>query len=106
MTCWPSVPPTRRMAATARLELSNDLAVAVFAGQQLGNQGGVLHARSSSIGSFPALVAAAAFALVASAEAQEYCVACADPPAVYRCVIEGARPGGSLPLSVLCVTAM
>ena len=40
------------------------------------------------------------------AEAQEFCVACTEPTAVYRCVIEGARPGGGQPLQVLCVTIM
>jgi hypothetical protein len=44
--------------------------------------------------------------LAAGAEAQEYCVACTEPPAVYRCVIEGARPGGRHPLQKLCVIAM
>jgi hypothetical protein len=43
---------------------------------------------------------------MAGAQAQEYCVACKEPPAVYRCVIEGARPGGPQPLQVLCVEAM
>jgi hypothetical protein len=38
--------------------------------------------------------------------AQEYCVACTEPTAVYRCVIEGARPGGSQPLQMLCITTM
>jgi hypothetical protein len=39
------------------------------------------------------------------ASAQEFCVACTQPNAVYRCVIEGARPGGqSLP--TLCVMAL
>ena len=45
-------------------------------------------------------------ALTAPLTAQEYCVACTEPPAVYRCVIEGARPGGSQPLQMLCITAM
>jgi hypothetical protein len=45
-------------------------------------------------------------AFMARAEAQEYCVACSGPSAVYRCIIEGARPGGKLPLQTLCVTAM
>jgi hypothetical protein len=40
------------------------------------------------------------------AEAQEYCVSCTGPNAVYRCVIEGAQPGGSQPLQVLCITTM
>jgi hypothetical protein len=38
--------------------------------------------------------------------AQEYCVACTEPAAVYRCVVDGAKPGGSQPLQVLCITAM
>jgi hypothetical protein len=45
-------------------------------------------------------------ALTARAEAQEYCVACTGPSALYRCIIEGARPGGSQPLQTLCTTAM
>ena len=40
------------------------------------------------------------------AAAQEYCVACTGPDAIYRCVIDGARPGGSQPLQMLCVTSM
>jgi len=40
------------------------------------------------------------------ADAQEYCVACTEPNAVYRCVIEGAQPGGSQPLQMLCITTM
>jgi hypothetical protein len=50
---------------------------------------------------------AAALALGAgSAAAQEYCVACSEPDAVYRCIIEGAQPGGAQPLQMQCVTAM
>ena len=45
-------------------------------------------------------------ALMGQADAQEFCVACTEPTAVYRCVIEGARPGGGQPLQVLCVTTM
>ena len=40
------------------------------------------------------------------AAAQEFCVACSGPTAIYRCIIDGARPGGKLPLQMLCVTAM
>jgi hypothetical protein len=40
------------------------------------------------------------------AEAQEFCVACTEPTAVYRCVIDGARPGGGQSLQMLCVTTM
>ena len=45
-------------------------------------------------------------ALLGRAEAQEYCVACSEPNAVYRCVIEGAQPRGGQSLQMLCVTAM
>lgn len=45
-------------------------------------------------------------ASIGRAEAQEYCIACTQPNAVYRCIIDGARPGGSQPLQMLCVTAM
>ena len=37
--------------------------------------------------------------------AQEYCIACTQPNAVYRCVIEDARPGGQS-LTRLCLTAL
>jgi hypothetical protein len=40
------------------------------------------------------------------AEAQEYCVACSGPNALYRCVIEGAQPRGGQSLQMLCVTTM
>src|SRR5262245_12908701 len=41
-----------------------------------------------------------------SAEGQEFCVACSDPPSIYRCVIDGAQPRGGQSLQMLCVTAM
>jgi hypothetical protein len=40
------------------------------------------------------------------AKAQEYCVACTEPQAVYRCVIDGAQPGGGQPLQMLCITTL
>jgi len=43
---------------------------------------------------------------IAQAVGQEYCVACTEPSAVYRCVIDGARPGGQQPLQLLCAVAM
>jgi hypothetical protein len=43
---------------------------------------------------------------VGQALAQEYCVACSGPDALYRCVIDGAQPRGGQPLQMLCVTAM
>jgi hypothetical protein len=45
-------------------------------------------------------------ATIVQAGGQEYCVACTEPGAVYRCVIEGARPGGQQPLQLLCAVAM
>jgi hypothetical protein len=39
------------------------------------------------------------------ASAQEYCVSCTEPTAIYRCVIEDARPGGQS-LTRLCLTAL
>lgn len=52
------------------------------------------------------LVAATATLWAPTAQAQEYCVACSEPEAVYRCIIEGAQPGGAQPLQMLCITAM
>jgi hypothetical protein len=43
---------------------------------------------------------------IGQAEAQEYCVSCSEPNALYRCVIEGAQPRGGQSLQMLCVTAM
>ena len=33
-------------------------------------------------------------------------MSCTEPPGLYRCIIDGARPGGSQPLQMLCITAM
>jgi hypothetical protein len=38
--------------------------------------------------------------------AQEYCVSCAGPAGLYRCVIDGARPGVTSSLQLLCVERM
>jgi hypothetical protein len=38
--------------------------------------------------------------------AQEYCVSCTGPVGVYRCVIDGARPGAVPSLQILCVERM
>lgn len=40
------------------------------------------------------------------AAAQEYCVACTGPDAVYRCAIDGARPGVSTSLQLVCISAL
>ncbi len=45
-------------------------------------------------------------AFMVRAEAQEYCVSCLGPDAVYRCVIDGARPGGAQSLQMLCLSTM
>lgn len=69
-------------------------------------EGGGLHSRLS-IGRRAALFVGSTFCVLSGrAEAQEFCVACVEPPAVYRCVIEGARPGGGQPLQTMCVTSM
>lgn len=52
------------------------------------------------------VLGAGVFSLGGEAGAQEYCVACSEPAAVYRCVIEGAQPRGGQSLQMLCVTAM
>jgi hypothetical protein len=56
----------------------------------------------------PAIVLAALGCALAGggAAAQEYCVACSEPNAVYRCVIDGAQPGGGQPLQMLCITTL
>jgi|SRR5215470_18815298 len=41
-----------------------------------------------------------------SADGQEFCVACSDPPGIYRCIIDAAQPRGGQSLQMLCVTAM
>jgi hypothetical protein len=38
--------------------------------------------------------------------AQEYCVECLEPNTLYRCVIDGARPGSATSLQALCLTAL
>jgi hypothetical protein len=65
-----------------------------------------LSARSITLRATGLVAGAAAVVLAGQAAAQEYCVACVEPPAIYRCVIDGAQPGGRQPLQTLCVTAM
>ena len=43
--------------------------------------------------------------LLTPASAQEYCVACTAPDAVYRCIIEQAVPTG-MPLKMLCISTL
>ena len=40
------------------------------------------------------------------AAAQEYCVACTEPAAIYRCVIDGARPGATSSLQLNCLSTL
>lgn len=51
----------------------------------------------------PVLVFVSAVLIAPFANAQEYCVSCAQPEALYRCVIDGARPGVTSSLQMLCV---
>ncbi len=44
--------------------------------------------------------------LSTQAQAQEFCVACEGPAAVYRCVLEGIGPAQAQPLKVVCVTTI
>lgn len=53
-----------------------------------------------------ALAAASVYAVADAARAQEYCVSCTGPEAVYRCAIDGAQPRGGQSLQMLCVTTM
>jgi len=43
--------------------------------------------------------------MAAPVEAQEYCVACTGPTALYRCVLEEAKPSG-IPLKSLCIKTL
>lgn len=52
-----------------------------------------------------ALVLVAVACMAGRVGAQEYCVACEGPPAIYRCIIENARPGG-VPLQTFCTSSM
>ena len=52
------------------------------------------------------MVVAAVLAGVRAASAQEYCVSCADPAAVYRCIIDDARAASGMPLQMLCVSQL
>jgi hypothetical protein len=52
-----------------------------------------------------ALLGVAALSASGPVEAQEYCVSCAEPDALYRCIIEGARPGGGS-LQMLCAATI
>ena len=45
-------------------------------------------------------------AYAGAASAQEFCVACNGPPAVYRCVIGDARQAQGQPLQQFCTTTL
>ena len=42
----------------------------------------------------------------AGALAQEYCVACTGPDVLYRCIIDGAQPGSTPSLPMLCISSL
>jgi len=44
--------------------------------------------------------------MASGAAAQEYCVACVQPQATYRCVIGDARLAGGQPLQAFCVSTL
>ena len=52
------------------------------------------------------LLLAAMHTGMGSATAQDFCVVCATPAGVYRCVPEGAGPGQSASLKLLCITTL
>jgi hypothetical protein len=52
------------------------------------------------------VILGAVCSVVVRAEAQEYCVTCTTPPGLYRCIIEGAKPGGAQSLQMFCITTM
>jgi hypothetical protein len=64
---------------------------------------------SPSIGGFSTRSAGALLALACVTSplaAQEYCVECKDPAVMYRCALDGARPGAATSLQALCLTAL
>jgi hypothetical protein len=81
---------------------------AAFSGDSLGDVRSLPHITPRPTGR-PLIVAGvrvgAAIVGLGAASAQEYCVTCTQPNAVYRCVIEDARPGGQS-LTRLCLTAL
>jgi hypothetical protein len=50
--------------------------------------------------------AAGSTLLPGTVAAQEYCVVCTQPQAVYRCVIADARPVDNQPLQLMCISTM
>ncbi len=54
-----------------------------------------------------ALLAAGAWVLVPTpSRAQEYCVVCQEPDAIYRCVLQNTGPSRRQPLKMACITAL
>ncbi|MEZ5852534.1 MAG: hypothetical protein R3D68_18025 [Hyphomicrobiaceae bacterium] len=58
------------------------------------------------LGAFGVLVGGVSLAMAATAQAQEYCVVCNDPGAIYRCILKNAGPARTQPLKVACITAL
>ena len=65
-----------------------------------------IRAKASAVGQFMWAAVATTVMVPFTAEAQEYCVACTGPDALYRCVIDGARPGVASSFQVLCISAL
>ena len=62
--------------------------------------------RTSALSRVALLAAALLGGSITSLQAQEFCVACEGPNAVYRCVLEGIGPAQAQPLKVVCVTTI
>ncbi len=58
--------------------------------------------RAIGLGAFAMLMAESHFS---SVRAQEYCVSCSGPNALYRCVFDNAAPTG-MPLKLLCTSTL
>lgn len=53
-----------------------------------------------------AVAAVTVAGLSSTASAQEFCVKCTGPTAVYRCVVEQTSPNASVPMKALCITTL
>ena len=65
----------------------------------------MVNARVALRGTIASVMMAMPSLVSGPAAAQEYCVACTGPDAVYRCVIEQAVPTG-MPLKMLCISTL
>ncbi|MGE0767848.1 MAG: hypothetical protein AB7L90_15400 [Hyphomicrobiaceae bacterium] len=63
------------------------------------------NARNAARGAISSIILVASVGTPGEAEAQEYCVTCKSPAALYRCVLERAAPTG-IPLKLLCIKTL